>query len=62
MAISWDDMNDLQPRVMRLIFNSIDKDRLAHAYLFEGKKEPENWMQRCFWLRAFLFGIRSETM
>lgn len=38
MAISWDDMNDLQPRVMRLIFNSIDKDRLAHAYLFEGKK------------------------
>ncbi|MDM5296634.1 DNA polymerase III subunit delta' [Bacillus pumilus] len=38
MAISWDDMNELQPRVMRLIFNSIDKDRLAHAYLFEGRK------------------------
>lgn len=53
MAISWDDMNDLQPRVMRLIFNSIDKDRLAHAYLFEGKKVPVSRMLRCFGKELF---------
>lgn len=38
MAISWKEMNELQPRVMKLLYNSIEKDRLSHAYLFEGKK------------------------
>lgn len=38
MAISWKEMTELQPRVMKLLYNSIEKDRLSHAYLFEGKK------------------------
>ncbi len=42
MAISWKEMTELQPRVMKLLYNSIEKDRLSHAYLFEGKKEQES--------------------
>ncbi|WP_340640083.1 DNA polymerase III subunit delta' [Bacillus atrophaeus] len=38
MAITWKEMTEQQPRVMRLLHNSIDKDRLSHAYLFEGRK------------------------
>lgn len=38
MAISWKEMTGQQPRVMRLLHNSIEKKRLSHAYLFEGKK------------------------
>lgn len=38
MAISWKEMTEQQPRVMRLLHNSIEKKRLSHAYLFEGKK------------------------
>lgn len=54
MAISWKEMNELQPRVMKLLYNSIEKDRLSHAYLFEGKKEQASLMPRCFLRKAFL--------
>lgn len=52
MAISWKEMNELQPRVMKLLYNSIEKDRLSHAYLFEGKKEQASLMPRCFLQKA----------
>ncbi|MDQ0233372.1 DNA polymerase III subunit delta' [Metabacillus malikii] len=38
MINNWHTLESLQPRVMRLLTNSIQKQRLAHAYLFEGKK------------------------
>ncbi len=38
MTKSWSELGSYQPRVMKLLANSIQKDRLAHAYLFEGKK------------------------
>ena len=38
MAKSWQDLASYQPRVIKLLANSIQKQRLAHAYLFEGKK------------------------
>ncbi|NPC94926.1 DNA polymerase III subunit delta' [Bacillus sp. WMMC1349] len=38
MAITWKEMQALQPKVMRLLQNSIERNRLAHAYLFEGRK------------------------
>lgn len=36
MGRSWMEMEGLQPAVMKLFSNSIKKERLAHAYLFEG--------------------------
>jgi DNA polymerase III subunit delta' len=38
MNQTWQDLERYQPRVMKLLENSIIKDRLAHAYLFEGNK------------------------
>ncbi|MGM7724496.1 DNA polymerase III subunit delta' [Metabacillus sp. Hm71] len=38
MEKNWQDLASYQPRVMKLLANSIQKNRLAHAYLFEGKK------------------------
>ncbi|MDQ0228622.1 DNA polymerase III subunit delta' [Metabacillus niabensis] len=38
MINSWQELETYQPRVKRLLINSIEKQRLAHAYLFEGKK------------------------
>lgn len=38
MVKNWQDLMSYQPRVSRLLANSIKRNRLAHAYLFEGKK------------------------
>jgi DNA polymerase-3 subunit delta' len=38
MAKTWQDLASYQPRVIKLLANSIQKQRLAHAYLFEGKR------------------------
>lgn len=38
MAKNWQDLASYQPRVIKLLANSIQKQRLAHAYLFEGKR------------------------
>ncbi|MCK6208578.1 DNA polymerase III subunit delta' [Bacillus infantis] len=38
MAKTWEQLEKLQPAVLKLFKNSIQKDRLAHAYLFEGMR------------------------
>ncbi|MFC0274245.1 DNA polymerase III subunit delta' [Metabacillus herbersteinensis] len=38
MAKGWENIARYQPRVTKLLTNSIEKKRLAHAYLLEGKK------------------------
>jgi len=38
MLNTWDEMEQVQPMVGKLLKNSIQKDRLAHAYLFEGMR------------------------
>jgi DNA polymerase III subunit delta' len=38
MVKNWQDIASYQPRIMKLLANSIQRQRLAHAYLFEGKK------------------------
>lgn len=38
MKKNWQELATYQPRVIKLLVNSIEKERLAHAYLFEGKK------------------------
>ncbi|MDQ0163435.1 DNA polymerase III subunit delta' [Bacillus alveayuensis] len=36
--ISWKQLEKYQPRVLKTLQNTIQKNRLAHAYLFEGKR------------------------
>ena len=35
---SWQEMKQVQPQVMMMLQNSLVKNRVAHAYLFEGEK------------------------
>lgn len=36
MSKTWDELEEIQPVAMKMIKNSLQKKRLAHAYLFEG--------------------------
>ncbi|MFS0638409.1 DNA polymerase III subunit delta' [Mesobacillus foraminis] len=38
MAKNWDELEALQPTVLKMLKNSILKGRVAHAYLYEGMK------------------------
>lgn len=38
LAKTWEDLENIQPVVLKMLKNSLIKDRLAHAYLFEGMK------------------------
>lgn len=38
MTKTWDQIEELQPVVLKMLKNSLSKERLAHAYLFEGLK------------------------
>ncbi|MCU9615308.1 DNA polymerase III subunit delta' [Caldibacillus lycopersici] len=38
MENTWNELYNLQPTVMKLIKNALIKDRIAHAYLFEGMR------------------------
>jgi len=38
VAKTWKELEEIQPMVLKMFQNSIQKDRLAHAYLFDGMK------------------------
>lgn len=38
MERTWDQLQGYQPTVMKMLANSIEKNRVAHAYLFEGMR------------------------
>ncbi|WP_160725694.1 DNA polymerase III subunit delta' [Bacillus sp. USDA818B3_A] len=38
MVKTWDQLQELQPTVLRMLKNSLLKNRVAHAYLFEGMR------------------------
>ncbi|MCL7749294.1 DNA polymerase III subunit delta' [Halalkalibacter alkaliphilus] len=35
---TWNHLKEIQPRIIDLLIKTLQKDRLAHAYLFEGSK------------------------
>ncbi|MFD1021125.1 DNA polymerase III subunit delta' [Thalassobacillus hwangdonensis] len=35
---TWTDMQEIQPLVSQMLINSLKKDRISHAYLFQGAK------------------------
>ncbi|MFZ3591009.1 DNA polymerase III subunit delta' [Bacillus sp. DJP31] len=38
MRLTWDDLSIQQPVVTKMLTNSLSKNRLAHAYLFDGER------------------------
>lgn len=43
-----EELTKLQPVVMKQLQTIVDKDRLAHAYIFEGEKVRVNEMSSLF--------------
>ena len=38
---TWEDMKELQPLAGQMLMNSFKKDRISHAYLFQGNRGQE---------------------
>ena len=50
----------VQPQVMMMLQNSLVKNRVAHAYLFEGKKEREKMILVIFLPKVYYGGPISH--
>jgi DNA polymerase-3 subunit delta' len=60
---TWDQLEELQPTAMKMLKNSLIKDRVAHAYLFEGlrgtgKKEIALLLTKSLFCESLLDGYK----
>ncbi len=38
MLNTWNELKEIQPQVFQMLQNSLQKNRIAHAYIFEGER------------------------
>ncbi|WP_050613552.1 DNA polymerase III subunit delta' [Bacillus testis] len=62
MINTWSELTDIQPLVSRMLQNSISKNRLAHAYLFEGEKATGKKDSASLLARSLFCEHRDESM
>lgn len=63
MVKTWDQLEELQPTVLKMLKNSLVKNRVAHAYLFEGmrgtgKKEIGLLLTKALFCESLLDGYK----
>ncbi|MEH7108558.1 MULTISPECIES: DNA polymerase III subunit delta' [Bacillaceae] len=63
MVKTWDQLEELQPTILRMLKNSLVKNRVAHAYLFEGmrgtgKKEIGMLLTKALFCEALVGGYK----
>lgn len=54
MSEVWKELNELQPIVLRMLTNSLEKDRVAHAYIFEGDQGTGKKSAALFFAKSLL--------
>lgn len=54
MIKSWEQLSEMQPIVSKMLGNSLIKQRVAHAYLFEGRKGTKKLATALFLAKALL--------
>ncbi|WP_349409046.1 DNA polymerase III subunit delta' [Pseudalkalibacillus sp. SCS-8] len=59
--MSWNTLANKQPYVVRLLTNSIKKERLAHAYLFKGNKGTGKKQVALHLTKAYLCRMRDSS-
>ncbi|WP_338752486.1 DNA polymerase III subunit delta' [Bacillus sp. FJAT-52991] len=54
MSEVWKELNELQPVVLRMLTNSLEKKRVAHAYIFEGDQGTGKKNAALFFAKSLL--------
>ncbi|MGM7637442.1 DNA polymerase III subunit delta' [Bacillus sp. Hm123] len=54
MSEVWKELNELQPIVLRMLTNSLEKERVAHAYIFEGDQGTGKKNAALFFAKSLL--------
>ncbi|MGM9987026.1 MAG: DNA polymerase III subunit delta' [Bacillaceae bacterium] len=54
MIKSWEQLSEIQPVVSKMLLNSVMKQRVAHAYLFEGTKGTRKLATAMFFAKMLL--------
>ena len=52
--MAFDKIKESQPKVVQLLENSLKKDRLSHAYLFEGEKGTRKFETALYFAQMLL--------
>ena len=52
MTKTWEQLSAIQPIGVKMLMNSIAKERISHAYLLEGGKGQESLRQQFKWQRV----------
>ena len=52
--MAFDNIKQSQPKVVQLLENSLKKDRLSHAYLFEGEKGTKKFDTAIYFAQMLL--------
>ncbi|GGD28350.1 DNA polymerase III subunit delta' [Pontibacillus salipaludis] len=55
----WADMIEIQPMVTKMLTNSIQKDRISHAYLFQGSKGTGKLAMSLLFAKSFFCRFRE---
>ncbi len=63
MSMTWNELEDSQPIAMKMLTNSLNKNRVAHAYLFEGehgtgKKDASLLLAKRFFCTSLIDGTK----
>ncbi|OZI12140.1 DNA polymerase III subunit delta' [Bacillaceae bacterium SAS-127] len=54
MSEVWKELNELQPVVLRMLTNGLEKERVAHAYIFEGDQGTGKKNAALFFAKSLL--------
>jgi DNA polymerase-3 subunit delta' len=57
---TWNHLKEIQPRIIDLLIKTLQKDRLAHAYLFEGSKGTGKRVVALHLAKSFFCENRDE--
>ncbi|WP_225435395.1 DNA polymerase III subunit delta' [Bacillus aerolatus] len=61
MSDIWKDLNELQPIVLKMLTNSLVKDRVAHAYIFDGDPGTGKKKTSFFFAKTLLCKEEGKT-
>lgn len=59
--MTWNELQDVQPKVARILQNSIRKEKVAHAYIYEGNKGIGKYQVALLYAKTLLCNNGSNS-